>query len=564
MAKGKHRHITFSGVNEEAERGVSTTHGPFSVFPVDRNCSNHGTSLVFSSEQALPRDSNGAAPLVSYSKGTEDCELNWDGSNYQTSSSPSNLSVLPRDTLSSPSRNTPTEDDEHSESCCHLHFIDDNEALKAGSSEDENNVDTDSVLNATVPLLQQPQLFLSSNYKANELFHHYVTNVAEVLLPVSHPGNPYRSLYAPAALEGSLYFQSGPFNAAPNIGLCIFHSLISASAFHLHRCHGFNSEYHRLGIMHRQVALQSLQMVLMKEIPGLEYKTLLVALLSMVTIGVMEGSIIDFRIHLQGISNIQGPRHKWQQISAGTRQLNTQSAFLNLLARTTSPCTPSPWVGSRPSRHQGHSSLTTTNSRSYCYEFTYGVTADIAAAIQETTNLYECLEFYRQAQESAPDDLLQACEDLGNRLLSWTLGSDKIPAFNDERAEEFDIFKHHSHAWHGAAMIFYLNCIQGAKAPDLVDEVATVASHMLAVEEIKSRRVSNQMAPVTWPAFIASCCAFDREPWETWWLDVQKYGIGSIRRQYSIVQEIWSELDTHPSEGWLQILDRRKIQVLAV
>ena len=278
----------------------------------------------------------------------------------------------------------------------------------------------------------------------------------------------------------------------------------------------------------------------------------------------MEGSIIDFRIHLQGISNIQGPRRKWQQITAGTRQLNTQSAFLNLLARTTSPCTPSPWDGSRPSRHQGHSSLTTTNSRSYCYEFTYGVTADIAAAIQETTNLYECLEFYRQAQESAPDDLLQACEDLGNRLLSWTLGSDKIPAFNDKRAEEFDIFKHHSHAWHGAAMIFYLNCIQGVKAPDLVDEVATVASHMLAVEEIKSRRVSNQMAPVTWPAFIASCCAFDREPWETWWLDVQKYGIGSIRRQYSIVQEIWSELDTHPSEGWLQILDRRKIQVLAV
>ncbi|KNG91038.1 hypothetical protein ANOM_000778 [Aspergillus nomiae NRRL 13137] len=407
-------------VNEEAERGVSTTHGPFSVFPVDRNCSNHGTSLVFSSEQALPRDSNGAAPLVSYSKETEGCELNSDGSNYQTSSSPSNLSVLPRDTLSSPSRNTPTEDDEHSESCCHLHSIDDNEALKAVSSEDENNVDTDSVLNATVPLLQQPQLFLSSNYKANELFHHYVTNVAEILLPVSHPGNPYRSLYAPAALEGSLYFQSGPFNAAPNIGLCIFHSLISASAFHLHRCHDFNSEYHRLGIMHRQVALQSLQMVLMKEIPVLDYKTLLVALLSMVTIG--------------------------------------------------------------------------------CYEFTYGVTADIAAAIQETTNLYECLEFYRQAQESAPDDLLQACEDLGNRLLSWTLGSDKIPAFNDKRAEEFDIFKHHSHAWHGAAMVFYLNCIQGAKAPDLVDEVATVASHMLAIEEIKSTRVSNQMAPVTWPA----------------------------------------------------------------
>ncbi|OGM48376.1 hypothetical protein ABOM_003368 [Aspergillus bombycis] len=546
----------------EADRGVSTTHGPFSVFPVDRNGSNHGASPASSSEQELSRDSNGAAPLVSCLEGSED-ELNPDGSNYKIPSSPSGSSVIPVDTLSPPSRNAPTEVDEYRESDFHLHLVHDNEALQTLLPEDVNNVDTDIVLNATVPLLQQPQMFLSSNRKTNELFHHYVANVAEILLPVSHPGNPYRSLYAPAALEGSLYFESGLFDAAPNIGLCIFHSLISTSAFHLHRCHGFNSEYHRLGIMHRQVALQSLQMVLMKEVPVLDYKTLLVALLSMVTIGVMEGSIIDFRVHLQGISNFQAPRRKWQLISADTRQLNTQSAFLNLLARTTSPCIPSPWVGSRDSRHREHDSLTATNSRSFCHEFTYGVTADIAAAILETITLYECLEFYREAQESAPDDLLQACEDLGDRLLSWTLGSDKVPSFSDKRADEFDIFKHHSHAWHGAALTFYLNCIQGAKAQDLVDEVATVASHMLAVEEIKSRHVTSQMAPISWPAFIASCCALDREHWETWWLEVQKYGIGSIRRQYSIVQEIWSEMDTDPSKGWLQILHERNIQVLA-
>ncbi|KAE8422907.1 fungal-specific transcription factor domain-containing protein [Aspergillus pseudocaelatus] len=380
---------------------------------------------------------------------------------------------------------------------------------------------------------------------------------------VSHPGNPYRSLYAPAALEGSLYFESGLFNAAPNIGLCIFHSLMSTSAFHLHQCYDSNTEYHHLGITHRQLALESLRMVLRNEVPLFDYKTLLVALLSMITIGVIEGSIVDFRVHLQGIANFQGPRRKWQLISGDTRQLNTQSAFLNLLARTTSRCTPSPWGASRELRHMEHDSLTTRDSRSYCYEFTYGITADIAAAIQDITDLYECLEFYRQAQGPIPDDFLEACEDLGDRLLSWTLTSDKVPSFNDRGIDEFDIFKHHSHAWHGAALIFYLNRIQGVNAQDLVQEVATVASHMLAVEEIKSRHVANQMAPISWPAFIASCCALDREPWETWWLDVQKYGIGSIRRQYSIVREIWSEMDTHPSEGWLQILHRRNIQVLA-
>ncbi|KAB8241112.1 fungal-specific transcription factor domain-containing protein [Aspergillus flavus] len=553
-------------VNEEASRGVSTTHGPFTAFSVDRNRSNHRTSPVSPAEQALSGDSNGAVTAEGCPEGTPNCESNPHELNNQIPSLPSNSRLTPIDNLSLPSRTAGSQDDEHPEPGFQSHFAQDNQGLQTDSSEGVNDIapcDTDILPNVEVSLLQQPQMFLSSSWKANELFHHYVTNVADILLPVTHPGNPYRSMYAPAALEGSLYFESGAFNAAPNIGLCIFHSLISTSAFHLHRCYNFKSEYYRLGIIHRQLALESLQMVLMKDVPLLNYKTILVALLSMVTIGVMEGSIIDFRVHLQGISNFQGPRRKWQVITAETRQLNTQSAFLNLLARTTSSFTPSPWLPNRELRQREQDSLTSNDNRSYCYEFTFGITADIAAAIQEITDLYECLQFYRQAQAPIPEGLLEACEDLGDRLLSWTLSADKVPSFNDRGTDELDIFKHHSHAWHGAALIFYLNCIQGAKPQDLVDEVATVASHMLAVEEIKSKHIANQMAPISWPAFIASCCALNREPWEAWWLDVQKYGIGSIRRQYTIVQEIWSEMDTNSSEGWLQILHRRDIQVLA-
>ncbi|GMG13226.1 unnamed protein product [Aspergillus oryzae] len=448
-------------------------------------------------EQALSGDSNGAVTAEGCPEGTPNCESNLHELNNQIPSLPSNSRLTPIDNLSLPSRTAGSQDDEHPEPGFQSHFAQDNQGLQTDSSEGVNDIapcDTDILPNVEVSLLQQPQMFLSSSWKANELFHHYVTNVADILLPVTHPGNPYRSMYAPAALEGSLYFESGAFNAAPNIGLCIFHSLISTSAFHLHRCYNFKSEYYRLGIIHRQLALESLQMVLMKDVPLLNYKTILVALLSMVTIG---------------------------------------------------------------------DSLTSNDNRSYCYEFTFGITADIAAAIQEITDLYECLQFYRQAQAPIPEGLLEACEDLGDRLLSWTLSADKVPSFNDRGTDELDIFKHHSHAWHGAALIFYLNCIQGAKPQDLVDEVATVASHMLAVEEIKSKHIANQMAPISWPAFIASCCALNREPWEAWWLDVQKYGIGSIRRQYTIVQEIWSEMDTNSSEGWLQILHRRDIQVLA-
>ncbi|KAE8327746.1 fungal-specific transcription factor domain-containing protein [Aspergillus sergii] len=553
-------------VNEEASQGVSTTHGPFTAFSVDPARSNHQTSPVSPAKQALSGDSNGAATAEGCPEGTQNCESNLYGPNNLIPSLHSNSKVTPTDTLSLSSSTAPSQDDEHTEPGFQLDFAHDNQGSQTDSSENANEVlpcNTDILPNVQVSRLQQPQMFLSSSRKANELFHHYVTNVADILLPVTHPGNPYRSLYAPAALEGSLYIESGPFKAAPNIGLCIFHSLISSSAFHLHRCYEFNSEYHHLGIVHRQLALESLQMVLMKEVPLLDYKTILVALLSMVTIGVMEGSIIDFRVHLQGISNFQGPRRKWQVITAETRQLNTQSAFLNLLARTTSSFTPSPWLTNRELRHRDYDSLTTNDNRSYCYEFTFGITADIAAAIREITDLYECLQFYRQAQSHIPEGLLEACENLGDRLLCWTLSSDKVPSFNDRGTDELDIFKHHSHAWHGAALIFYLNCIQGAKPQDLVDEVAIVASHMLAVEEIKSRYVTNQMAPISWPAFIASCCALNREPWEAWWLDVQKYGIGSIRRQYTIVQEIWSEMDTDPSEGWLEILHQRDIQVLA-
>ena len=269
---------------------MSTTHGPFSVFPVDRNRRNHQKSPVSPPEQALSRHSNGAATVEGSPEGIQNCESNSNGPNYPVPPLPPNSGVTPLDTLSLLSRPAPAQDDEHTESEFESCFPYDNQGLQTVSPEDVNDVapwtSTDILANSELSLLPQPQMFLSSSWKTNKLFHHYVTNVADILLPVSHPGNPYRSLYAPAAVEGSLYFESGLFHAAPNIGLCIFHSLMSTSAFHLHQYYNSNSEYHYLGITHRQLALESLQMVLRNEVPLFDYKTLLVALLSMITIGV--------------------------------------------------------------------------------------------------------------------------------------------------------------------------------------------------------------------------------------------------------------------------------------
>jgi arginine metabolism regulation protein II len=247
-------------------------------------------------------------------------------------------------------------------------------------------------------------------------------------------------------------------------------------------------------------------------------------------------------------------------MSLQTSQLNDMSSFMMLIANTTS-CHPP----TLPSLHLSQK-IPCRPQQTRCYEFTYGVTAEIAHAIEKTLELGRKLSSYDKIapQQEIPGEILEACESLGNQLLSWSLDDDLAKTvFPDDETMQV-IFSHHAHAWHLSALVYYLQQIQGSSRSDIVEQVAKVSLHLHTVEDMKAAFPDNQMAPITWPAFVASCSSLDRETWVLWWARVQRYGIGTMKRQFEVVQEVWSALDIDPETNWLEIIRRRKIEVLAL
>lgn len=280
----------------------------------------------------------------------------------------------------------------------------------------------------------------------------------------------------------------------------------------------------------------------------------------------MEGQILDFHVHIQAMIELRKSRRDWKILSYKTRQLNDMSRFLILLSRTTSNSLPAPLTIDPPTQY----SLTPIPKSPLpppCFSYIYGITADIAQTIDETFTLRTQLTPFLTAQQPIPESLAEAVEHLGNKLLAWTLDEELAQSIFPDDVSMQMIFAHHAQAWHGAAYLYYMHCIQGSKTTELMDSVARVAEHMHAAEDLKLLIPDRApMAPITWPAFVASCCAVRRETWVEWWGRVQFYRIGSLQRQFEVVRSVWEEMDADSGVGdsWLHVLVRRGIEVLAL
>ncbi|KAH7134532.1 fungal-specific transcription factor domain-containing protein [Dactylonectria estremocensis] len=398
--------------------------------------------------------------------------------------------------------------------------------------------------------IQHIRSSLLGDTEADLLMHHYMVHVADVLQAILHTRNPYRGLYVPTAIEGACIHVSDNRAAKTKLRSALYHALLASAAYHLWNCDKAQIRYKKLAVEHKYRAIHSLQDAVNSQLPGSDHHVLLMAMLSLVTIGVMSGDD-DFMVHLNGITQLRNSRRRWKTISGQTRQLNEIGAFLALMARTTSfTISPSsPWIESYQDISFTEDSVIQSGG---CFEFMYGVKSSTAAAIHETCRLAEFAARFGDA--SLPDDLLAACEALGDKLLSWTLESEKLVSIPSNDDGLMTIFNHQASAWHHAALIYYYRRIQRFEAQDLLGEVRRVAEHAHAAEDSKATLkydTTNIMAPITWPIFIASMNTVksERGPCRAWWERVQHYGIANINKQWETVQRAWEREDEMEEKG---------------
>jgi arginine metabolism regulation protein II len=279
---------------------------------------------------------------------------------------------------------------------------------------------------------------------------------------------------------------------------------------------------------------------------------------------------LNFEVHVRGATQFRKSQGQGRIVGANTQQLNEISAFFSLIEGTSSlRSEPSPWpgVGHYPSSEEPEFYPPKPGS---CLEFQFGITPKIASAIQETCWLAEHLSYYTANKEAIPSGLLEACDSLDQLLSSWTLETETETSITSTDPEMLSIFINQANAWYRAALIYNYRRIHQRSPETLADEIARVACHLHAVENVKAQSsadIRNRAAPMTWPAFVASCDAakLERDTWRQWWERVQCYGIANYRRQWDVVQQIWDARDLAESEtsaDWMDIIRDSNIQVL--
>ncbi|KAJ4110318.1 hypothetical protein NW768_012078 [Fusarium equiseti] len=194
--------------------------------------------------------------------------------------------------------------------------------------------------------------------------------------------------------------------------------------------------------------------------------------------------------------------------------------------------------------------------------------------MNETCHLAEHLTRFRQNKEDLPDDFLESCEELGNKLQSWRFESENMTSFHGSGDFRMAVFSQQAQAWHAATLVYYYTCIEDVGRADLILEVDHTAAYIQVAEDIKSTPEAvgegESMAPITWPAFIASCNATSdrRDVWKRNWERMLCYQLENVGNQWEIVQQIWKILDAAESQGkylsWTEAYGMVGINILPV
>lgn len=403
---------------------------------------------------------------------------------------------------------------------------------------------------------------LLQNCTSHMLIHHYANNMVHLMQPIIHGSSPFSKIYLPLAIAGSAHI-SGPspldHEMSPTAAVC--HSLLSAAANNMQ---GLGSELPELGALacqHKQSALTALRSALGGR--KRSYRELMVAILSLVSVDLLSGGVGDHWIHLEAARQLQASRHFGRMISHETRQLDSICKMLRLFASTAlHKPEKDAWPGSRLTFRNADATTLSTS-----VEYLYGITRDTASAIMKTYRLTQMLRYYTEASLDHPEALLQACEDLSDEL---ACSPNSFSTMEPENEQMLPIARAQEEAFHAATRIYYSRSIQSCPCEDLNAEQRTVLNAMNRAEDLKTElpNAIARPAPITWPAFIASCEAVGefRQLWSAWWERVKVYHMLSYTEQSNAIIKVWSAADEDESNtlDWRRALKTLNIRILPV
>ncbi|TVY25774.1 Arginine metabolism regulation protein II [Lachnellula hyalina] len=413
---------------------------------------------------------------------------------------------------------------------------------------------------------------------ATALIDNYRQNVAPLLLPYYLQDNPYSSIYIPNALIGArdiLENTTAVDHHTPLGNVAMFYALLATSSFHLRgvRDEGNYSQFDVLGRFFRDKAFQYLRKSLLdagKEKhsylePGnasTSYADCIMgAMLTLVTTDVMEGSMGEFWVHIDGAMRRQ------RQIPWG--RLHTLCAFLSTVSDTTIYNLPAlPWPPSKKDLERSYT-YTGASIEDDCFlESTYGITSELVFLMRLTTTMSQHLAYYVSEDHTFPQTLETTLREVESKILAWSIESVLLPHVAEGDHLARSVIKLHVEAFYHALKIYFYARVTPCPAARMASYVDTVVSHLIQIEDLKASHELPLTASIMWPGFVAACEARPEQhaEWRAYWQRMLEYRIGNIATLWRVVQDVWEARRKGSLEtpGWIGVLRTSEQRILAI
>ncbi|CAI7633436.1 unnamed protein product [Penicillium glandicola] len=196
-----------------------------------------------------------------------------------------------------------------------------------------------------------------------------------------------------------------------------------------------------------------------------------------------------------------------------------------------------------------------------------GATALTQFAITQTENLAEEIEEYELYNIPLPEHLSAGIGSLSTQLQSFRPDDDIQLFLRPGMDAQEIIYNNLEMAWYLSTLVYFHNRINELFLEDVYAVADAILMCLLRAEEFKAEVELELMyrdEPVTFPAFVASCNAIDRESWAYWWRWIQEYDLPNIKAQWEVIQVIWEIMDETQEVGeadlsWVEIMQGPEI-----
>ncbi|KAI1268958.1 fungal-specific transcription factor domain-containing protein [Xylariaceae sp. FL1019] len=413
----------------------------------------------------------------------------------------------------------------------------------------------------------------------NNFMDHYRHSVANILQPVRHCHNAYRSFYATRAMEKSevgLRENSMQLKHSSTSQQALLYSLLASAGFHLRSLHKSQDldhlarHFRASAYSHLKEALGSLSSVNHQELPHVQrplvmWEGVLSVTLTLVTADILDGSMSEFWIHLDAAKDLVEHLRRRDLLSPPAQHLVNISSFLRILSDSTNPhCKPEPWS---LFSQEGESAFLADG---HTLEFTYGVTATLADFIRRACLMAQHVAWYKSNNASQPEEFRVACGELLQTICDWQISDEPLFSFSGSDDVTVLLISKHLQAFASSIRIFFHTRVSPCDNVMMQALVQVVALHLTEIEDIKEQTGYNdiQTASIAWPGFIASCQAdrANRTIWTKWWSSMLTYNIGNINNLWSVVKDTWALQDEGADDQpvWAAVLKRYHKRILAI